>query len=99
MRSMIKLSAIALTACVAALPAMAAGAPHAKPHHAPVQHQAFGKIERINSKHNTLTINHRVYRLAPQFVSTSFKSGQKVQITYRKGRGHRMVEKISAVSA
>lgn len=61
--------------------------------------QAAGKIQRVNAKHNTLTINHRVYRLAPQLTLSSFKPGQKVQIVYRKGHGHRMVEKISAVSA
>lgn len=63
------------------------------------QRHAAGKIERINAKHNTLTINHRVYRLAPRFASASFKQGQKVQIVYKKDRGHRLVEKISAVSA
>lgn len=68
---------------------------HVKLHHAKAHHRVAGKIERINAKHNTLTINHRVYRLAPHLASTSFKPGQKVQIEYKKGRGHRLVEKIT----
>lgn len=109
MKSIMKAGAVALAASLFALPAMAATAQHAtapharaahhKIHMASAQHHAAGKIQRINAKTNTLTINHRVYRLAPQFASASFKPGQKVQIVYKRDRGHRLVEKISAVSA
>ncbi|HPG89110.1 MAG TPA: DUF1344 domain-containing protein [Hyphomicrobium sp.] len=109
MNSFLKLSVVALAASVAAGSAMAATAQKpvapahsAKVHHAhaaKIQHRTVGKIARINAKHNTLTINHRVYRMTPQLASASLKAGQKVQITYTKGRGHRMIEKISPVSA
>lgn len=72
---------------------------HAQARHAAAQYRVAGKIERFNAKHRTLTINHRVYRLAPRLASSSFRPGQKVHIVYKKGFGHRIVEKISPVQA
>lgn len=63
------------------------------------QHMAAGKIQRMNGKTHTVTVNHRVYQLSPKVASSSLKRGDKVRIIYTKSKSHRVIEKISPVSA
>ena len=88
MKEIIKLGTLVLAGSVAAGSAMAAA-----------KHQAVGKIEHLNPRGHTLTVNHEVYRYNPRLASGPLKRGEWVHITYRVGHGHRIVEKIKPVSA
>ena len=66
---------------------------------APSSHEAVGKIERINTKSQHLTVNHRSYRYTSPAMAQNLKPGEKVKVHYRWERGHRVADKIAPVNS
>lgn len=82
MKHSLTLLGASLAAAIVASSAMAAG------------HEISGKIERINAKEHSLTVNHRSYRYGPAMESATFKAGDTVHFSWKKEHHHRMIEKF-----
>lgn len=57
-------------------------------------HEVNGKIERINAKVHSITVNHRAYRYDAKTALPAFKVGEAVRFEWKKVDHHRMIEKL-----
>ncbi|MGQ0455765.1 MAG: hypothetical protein ACT4OU_01755 [Hyphomicrobium sp.] len=87
MKRLIASAGVALAVAANASGAMAA-----------LQHEARGKIERINPRAMHLTVNHRVYRYNPRLTGAWLKRGEFVKVYYRTAHGHRIANRIVPAS-